>query len=192
MKVAICEPANQAMKLGPKPVPRYEVWVNDDAVFNEVFHAPMIGMVKVIGFNGVTDKPETELVDAEDLQVGNEIYFHDEWRTVLSTYVHPKSCYQKPHLSQSDSSLPLSVRIGRHTQVKRKTRESVMSIALLTSHELVKSLQAKLADFQALNDAPPRVEIVPTVFVDKAPIMAALKTDIKAEYAKLGEQLKKL
>lgn len=74
----------------------------------------------------------------------------------------------------------------------QETREGVMSVALLTSHDLVKSLQAKLADYQALVHAPDRVEVVPTVFVDKEPIMSALKTTIKAEYSKLGEQLKKL
>ena len=51
-----------------------------------------------------------------------------------------------------------------------------MSVTLLTSHELVKTIQAKLIDLQALSDAPDRVEIVPSVFVDKAPIMAALKS----------------
>lgn len=191
MKVAICEPANQAMKLGPSPVQRYEVWVEDDAEFGYEFKSSL-GWFRVVGFTGVTDKPETELVDAEDLQVGDEVYVRDEWRTVLSVYVHPKSCYQKPTLSQSDSSYPLSVRIGRTTQVKRKTKGAVMSVALLTSHDLVKSLQAKLADYQALVHAPERVEVVPTVFVDKEPIMSALKTTIKAEYSKLGEQLKKL
>ena len=192
MKVAICEPANQAMKLGPSPVQRYEVWVEDDAEFGYEFKCH-IGWVRVIGFTGVTNKPkETELVNAEDLEVGDEAYVLGEWRTVLSVYVHPRSCYQKATLSQSDSSIPLSTRINRNTQVKRKTREGIMSVALLTSHDLVKSLQAKLADYQALVHAPERVEVVPTVFVDKEPIMSALKTTIKAEYSKLGEQLKKL
>lgn len=172
------------------------VWVSDSAKIGDYITPIGYGYsARIVSFANEPSKssePETELVNAEDLQVGDEIYFHDEWRIVLSTYVHPKSCYSKPHLSQSDSSLPLSVRIGRHIQVKRKTREGIMSVALLTSHDLVKSLQAKLADYQALVHAPDRVEVVPTVFVDKEPIMSALKTTIKAEYNKLGEQLKKL
>lgn len=67
-----------------------------------------------------------------------------------------------------------------------------MSLALLSAHELVKTIQAKLIDFQALNDAAERIEVVPSVFIDKGPVMLALKSDIKAEYAKLGEKLKKL
>lgn len=176
------------------------VWVSDDRTVGDEILVTGHGPAHILGFESSkigdsvnnTQLLETELVNAEDLQVGDEIYFRDEWRTVLHTYVHPKSCYQKPHLSQSDSTLPLSVRIGRQTKVKRRTRGSIMSVSLLTSHEMVKSIQAKLIDFQALNLAPDRVEIVPSVFVDKAPIMAALKADIKAEYSKLGEQLKKL
>lgn len=67
-----------------------------------------------------------------------------------------------------------------------------MSVALLNCHELAKSVQAKLIDYQALVNAPERVEVTPSVFVDKEPIMSALKASVKAEYSKLGEQLKKL
>lgn len=133
-----------------------------------------------------------ETVKAEDLLVGDEILYCNEWRTVVSTYVHPKSCYQKANLTQPNSTIPLSVKIGRRTLIERKTRGFIMSVALLNCHDLAKSVQAKLIDYQALADAPERVEVAPSVFVDKEPIMSALKASVKAEYNKLGEQLKKL
>lgn len=67
-----------------------------------------------------------------------------------------------------------------------------MSVALLTSHELAKIVLQKLGDYQALVNAPTRLEVAPSVFVEKESIMTALRTSLKAEYAKLGEQLKKL
>lgn len=141
----------------------------------------------------VTQHPNKfETVKAEDLSVGDEILYCNEWRTVISTYVHPKSCYQKATLTQHNSTIPLSVKIGRSTLVERKTRGFIMSVALLNCHELAKSVQAKLIDYQALVNAPERVEVTPSVFVDKEPIMSALKASVKAEYGKLGEQLKKL
>lgn len=81
---------------------------------------------------------------------------------------------------------------GRSTLIERKTGGFIVSVALLNCHELAKSVQAKLIDYQALLDAPERIEVAPSVFVDKEPIMLALKTIIKAEYSKLGEQLKRL
>lgn len=186
MKLAHCiEPSHDEGKLT-------QVWVNDSAEIGDVLSPIGRGCsLEIIAFSEL-NKIDTELVKAEDLQVGDEIYYQSEWRTVLHTYVHPKSCYQKPSLSQPNSSIPLSARIGRNVRVWRRTKGAVMSIALLTSHELVKNIQSKLIDFQALNDAPDRIEVVPSVFVDKSPIMSTLKADIKAEYSKLGEQLKKL
>lgn len=81
---------------------------------------------------------------------------------------------------------------GRSTLIERKTGGFIVSVALLNCHELAKSVQAKLIDYQALVNAPERVEVAPSVFVDKEPIMSALKASVKAEYNKLGEQLKKL
>lgn len=190
MKVAKCVPAFDH----PLAVLcEYEVWANDDAEIGDVFHAKDIGMVKIVGFVPVaTEANKTEIVEAEYLKVGDEIYYDNEWRTVLSVWLHERSPYNKINVSQAKSTIPLSTKLDKNSKVERKSEKYRMSIALVSSHELVKQLQTKLIDFQALNDAPDRIEIVPSVFVDKAPILSALKADIKAEYSKLGEMIKKL
>lgn len=190
MKVAKCVPAVDH----PLAVLcEYEVWANDDAEIGDVFHAKDIGMVKIVDFVPVaTGVAKTEVVEAGYLKVGDEIYYDNEWRTVLSVWLHERSPYNKINVSQAKSTIPLSTKLDKTSKVERKSEKYVMSVALINSHELVKQLQAKLIDFQALNDAPDRIEVVPSVFVDKAPVLSALKADIKAEYARLGEMIKKL
>ena len=89
------------------------------------------------------------------------------------------------------SNLQLCIDGGISKSVE-KTENYIMPVNLLTSHDLVKELQAKLIDYSALNDAPDRIEAVPSVFIDKAPVMHALKKEIQAVYAKLGENIKKI
>lgn len=162
MKIAIVRPALCL-------IVRYSIWVENNVEIGDEIYSPVHGRCTVV-----------------------QLWYDDEWRTVLSVYCHIKSCYQKPNLSQSNSTIPLSVRMDKNLKIRRKTENYIMSVNLLTSHDLVKELQAKLIDYSALNDAPDRIEAVPSVFIDKVPVMHALKKEIQAVYAKLGENIKKI
>lgn len=135
---------------------------------------------------------EDESVRAEDLEAGDVIFYLEEWRTVLHVYCHHKSCYQKAHLSQKDSTLPLSVKIDRNKFVFRKTKGAIMSANLYKAEDLAKELQQKLADLSALIVAPARLEVVPSVFVERDAIVAALTAEIKKVSAHINELCKKL
>lgn len=174
---------------------RFEVWVEDSAAIGDEITTAVYGRCTIVQFKHseekVKPKKEEEIL-AWQLEVGDEIWYDNEWRTVLSVYCHVKSCYQKPNLSQSNSTIPLAVRMDKNLKVVRKTKDYIMSVNLLTSHDLVKELRAKLIDYSALSDAPDRIEAVPSVYIDKAPVMHALKKEIQAIHAKLGENIKKI
>lgn len=67
-----------------------------------------------------------------------------------------------------------------------------MSIILINCHELSTNILAKLTDISAMENAPPRIEVAPSVFIDKEPVLSAMESDLKTMYYKLGEQLKRL
>ena len=171
--------------------------VSNGHTIGDMVHSRTFGECRIIGLKDepkpITLKLEKEEeVPAWQLKVGDEIWYDNEWRTFLRVYCPTNSCHQKPNLSQSNSTIPLSVRMDTNLKIRRKTENYIMSVNLLTSHDLVKELQAKLIDYSALNDAPDRIEAVPSVFIDKVPIMHALKKEIQAVYAKLGENIKKI
>ncbi|QEM42985.1 hypothetical protein AC4HA13_0014 [Escherichia phage vB_EcoM_4HA13] len=168
------------------------LWAENNVEIGDKIYSPVHGRCTVVQLEGEQKPAKEEEVPAWQLKVGDEIWYDNEWRTVLSVYCHIKSCYQEPNLSQSNSTIPLSVRMDKNLKIRRKTENYIMSVNLLTSHDLVKELQVKLIDYSALNDAPDRIEAVQSVFIDKVPVMHALKKEIQAVYAKLGENIKKI
>lgn len=136
---------------------------------------------------------ETEMIPAMELEINDEFIVDNGWVRVtgLNKTQGRWYIYVDCVSPATGRKLP-SQKIPKTNKVKIKLRKVVMSVILLNCHELAKSVQAKLIDYQALVDAPERIEVTPSVFVDKEPIMSALKASVKAEYNKLGEQLKKL
>lgn len=185
MKIAIVRPVLCLLVM-------YSIRVENSVEIGDEIYSPVHGRCTVVQLEDEQKPAKEEEVPAWQLKVGDEIWYDNEWRTVLSVYCHVKSCYQKPILSQSNSTIPLSVKMDNNLKIRRKTENYIMSVNLLTSHDLVKELQAKLIDYSALSDAPDRIEAVPSVFIDKAPIMYALKKEIQAIHAKLGENIKKI
>lgn len=196
MKVAVCV-MNSYMSIPPK-TKRHEVWVEDSAKIGDSICDTVVGALRIIDFTGVTDKPAveiplTEMIPALELEVNDEFMVDGSWARVTKTNKEQGTYYMYVDAVSllTGRKLP-SQKIPKKSQMEIKSRAIVMSMALITSHDMVKALQAKLIDYQALNDAPARIEVVPTVFIDKEPAMKALKDIIKAEYSKLGEQIKKL
>lgn len=185
MKIATVRPALASTA-------RFTIWVEDSAKIGDKIYSPIYGRCTVVQFENEQKPEKEEEVPAWQLKVGDEIWYDNEWRTVLSVYCHVKSPYQKPNLSQANSTIPLAVRMDKNLKVVRKTKDYIMSVNLLTSNDLVKELQAKLIDYSALSDAPDRIEAVPSVYIDKAPVMYALKKEIQTIHAKLGENIKKI
>lgn len=136
---------------------------------------------------------ETQMIQAMDLEINDEIVINNGWARITGLNKTQGRWYIYADCISlvSGRKMP-SQKIPKTIEVKIKSREVIMSVALLNCHDLAKSVQAKLIDYQALVNASERVEVAPTVFVDKEPILSALKSSIKAEYNKLGEQLKKL
>lgn len=133
------------------------------------------------------------IIQAMDLEINDEIYVNNGWAKVTGLNKTQGRWYIYVDCVCLTSGLKMpSQRIPKTNKIKIKSRRIVMSVTLLNCHDLVKSVQAKLIDYHALVDAPERVEVAPSVFVDKEPILSALKASVKAEYNKLGEQLKKL
>ena len=76
------------------------------------------------------------------------------------------------------SNLQLCIDGGISKSVE-KTENYIMPVNLLTSHDLVKELQAKLIDYSALNDAPDRIEAVPSVFIEANPSRLSFATPVE-------------
>lgn len=136
---------------------------------------------------------ETQMIQAMDLEINDEIVINNGWARITGLNKTQGRWYiYADCVSLVSGRKMVSQKIPKSNQVKIKSRGVVMSVALLNCHDLAKSVQEKLIDYQTLVNAPERVEVAPSVFVDKEPIMSALKASVKAEYNKLGEQLKKL
>lgn len=144
--------------------------------------------------------PETEMVRAGDLEPGDNIFVRDEWHKVVTNYKHPRSPYAKLSIVPESEEEHYRInricglywKMGLNDKVIRQTRRSKMTVALMNASQFAADLSQKLGDLQALQDAPPRIEVVPSVWVDKDVLLNTLRSDIKVLYSKLGEQIKKV
>lgn len=173
------------------------IWVNECVqVGQQVSHQGCWMTVLEIG-----EEPPTteEIICARDLVKG-DVFFWNEWCTVNSNWLHPRSPYAKLNITPESEEdryrleriSGLSVKLNLSQKVRRKTREAVMSIALIEAIDLAKELERNLMDLSALENAPDRIETVASVYVDKQMLVNTIKTNLKAVQGKLSEQIKKL
>lgn len=128
-----------------------------------------------------------------DLQVDDEIFVGGGWAKITGLNKIQGKFYIYVDIVSLETNLKMpNLKLPRKGESTIRSREYLMSVNLLTSHDLVKELQAKLIDYSALSDAPDRIEAVPFVYIDKTPVMHALKKEIQAIHAKLGENIKKI
>lgn len=177
------------------------IWVDEHTKVGESVKSPngqwhLVRELLDVWTDGRTVPPpaeETQMIQSMDLEINDEIVINNGWARITGLNKTQGRWYIYADCISLVSGRKMPNRkIPKSNQIKIKSRGVVMSVALLNCHELAKSVQAKLIDYQALVNAPERVEVAPSVFVDKEPIMSALKASVKAEYNKLGEQLKKL
>lgn len=202
MKIAIVKALDNGSFAGSG-----KVWVEDNKMVGDLTQVSgIIGDHLIIGFlaeepQRVEPSQEEEYVKAISLECG-DVIFDDRngWCTVVSNYLHARSPWAKLSvIPEKDSEryrleriCGLSIKKSLDTNILRKTRKHLMSINLITSHDLLAQVQAKLTDLSALENANERLEVAPSVFVDKQAVTASIKTDLRAAYSKLGEAIKRL
>lgn len=200
MKIAIVKALDNGSFAGSG-----RVWVEDDKKVGDLTQVNgMRGTHLIIGFlkeEPPRIEPSQEYVKASSLESG-DVIFDDRngWCTVVSNYLHARSPWARLSvIPEKDSEryrleriCGLSIKKPLDTNILRKTRKHLMSINLITSHDLIAQVQAKLTDLSALENASERLEVVPSVFVDKQSLTASIKTDLRAAYSKLGEAIKRL
>lgn len=141
----------------------------------------------------VTPDPLVNKIASIDLQVDDEIFVSGGWAKITGVNKIQGTIYIYVDAVSLETNRKMpSLKLPKKGESTIRSREYLMSVNLLTSHDLVKELQAKLIDYSALSDAPDRIEAVPSVYIDKAPVMHALKKEIQAIHAKLGENIKKI
>lgn len=144
--------------------------------------------------------PEEEIVRAELVEAGEYIWWWNAWHLVTNNYRHPASGCAKMNLIPEDSEFEyrldrccgIYTKIGKTENVRRRTKEKTMSVFINSAKELADDLLQKLDDLSALQMAAPRLEVAPTVFVDKETLLNVLRSDIKVLNSKLHEAIKKL
>lgn len=144
----------------------------------------------------------TETLQAREITVGSIIWYAQggEWARVVTNYQHPRSPYAKlsiiPESCEEEYRIKricgLYFKVGLSDLLTRQTKEHVMSVYLMNSSSIAQDIAQKLCDLSALQDAPPRVQVLPSVFVDKEVLLNTLRSDLKVLYSKLGEQIKKI
>lgn len=185
-----------------------KVWVEDHKKVGDFTKVnghtgthPILGFLKEEPFAVKVVDTEEEYVDAGMLESG-DVFLHgnDGWCEVLNNHLDPRSQYAKLSVIpekdvekyRRERISGLYLKVPLITKVLRKTRKYIMSTYLISSHNLVKEVQAKLMDLSALENAPDRLEVSPSVFVDKKAVTASIKTDLRAAHSQLGEVIKRL
>lgn len=131
-------------------------------------------------------------IRAEDLEVGDEIRYCNEWRTVLSVYVHPNSCYQKCCLSQSDSSIPLSIKLSRRLEVEVKGAEEKLLKYSRFASGGVDHIISKLKDLESLSvKAGTTVNVVGIDFSANT-LIDVLKSELRKAHKNLDKHIVQL
>lgn len=139
---------------------------------------------------------KNEYVPAEILAKGDNIYYNNEWVTVLSVWCHPNSCYNKINISQKNSPIPLHVRLDKSLSVERKTRNYMEYPHLQNAVELTVVVKAKLEQYakiiNAAVDFEGKVSLGTSIRLDKDTLVKAAREELKAAGNKLNEMMKKL
>lgn len=143
---------------------------------------------------------EVSCVYGKELVAGDFVLISGEFHEVTQTYLHPRSCYNKIHtVADSDreyykqhSIIGCYRKIPLSQVVYIKKRSKVVSGYLIEAGDSAKRVLQLVGDYAAVKDLPARVEVAPSVWMDKEVIVKTARSEMKAECNRLSELMKKL
>lgn len=136
------------------------------------------------------------MVEACDLYLGDVFYFNNGWVTVLHSYCHPNSCYNKLNVSQPDSTIPLAIKLSKNLKVRMQSRETILVLKVQNALEQSKVVTNRLDQLYSIMeyeaDADGKVSLGTSLKVDKNVLVKTARADLTAEASKLAELIKKM
>lgn len=142
----------------------------------------------------VFDSASTEAVAARFIEPGDIIFIENEWRMVTSTWVHPRSPYNRIGTvgeGKSMKDIALASKLYLDTKFYRRKSVNTRQVHFSTAIEEMVTLQVAIEEYDRVNNLPEKVSVVGTTFqIDSVIIQRECHERMMASFNRLSNSIK--